>query len=229
MLGLIDTLVRGARARSEGRVRDAFAIDIIEQKVRDADASVRAAKDTLAGLMLRQRREARALADVKVRIADLEARAVAALRSERTELADEAAGALAELENERDARSETERRLRDRIERMRLSVEKAQRRLIALRQGASTARAVDAERRAQLRLNRDLEVRDDFAEAEAMIARVMDRDDPLEAADIRREIDRDLDGEGVADRLAEAGFGEPRRRTAASVLDRLREKAAATD
>ena len=229
MVGLIDTLVRGARARSEGRVRDAFAIDIIEQKVRDADASVRAAKDTLAGLMLRQRREARALADVKVRIADLEARAVAALRSDRTELADEAAGALAELENERDARSETERRLRDRIERMRLSVEKAQRRLIALRQGASTARAVDAERRAQLRLNRDLEVRDDFAEAEAMIARVMDRDDPLEAADIRREIDRDLDGEGVADRLAEAGFGEPRRRTAASVLDRLREKAAATD
>ena len=224
MFALLDTLVKGSKARAEDRVRDAFAIDVIEQKVRDAEVGLRSAKDTLALLTLRLRRERTSLADVRKNIADLEKRAVAALDAGREELAKDAADAVAELENERDQRAETVNRIDRRVERMRLSIEKAQRRLLSLKQGALTARSVDAERRAQKRLNRAIGTTDDFAEAEELIQRVLGQDDPLEASEIRREIDRELGHENVADRLADEGFGASRRSTGGTVLERLRSR-----
>ncbi len=52
------TLIAGVNARSEDRVRDAFAIELIDQKIREAEQSLNAAKATLASLIQRLRSEA---------------------------------------------------------------------------------------------------------------------------------------------------------------------------
>jgi len=62
-------------------------------------------------------------------------------------------------------------------------------------------------------------------EAQALIDRVLGADDPVERADILDGINRGLSGEGLVDRMADAGFGPAPRSTAASVLDRLRASA----
>ena len=229
MLALFDTLLRGARARAEDRATDAFAIELLDQKVRDAEGGLTAAKGTLAGLVMRLRREREALADVERRIAELESRAREALRAGSDDLAGEAAGVIAEMEGERGARRATVERIEARAARMRLSIERAHRRLVSLRQGALTARSVNSERLAQGRLHRSLHgsphgsmAASDFEEAEALVERVMRRADPLEEAEVREEIERDLSGAGVAERMAEAGFGAATRPRADDVLARLK-------
>jgi phage shock protein A len=59
MFKTLSTLIAGVNARSEDRVRDAFAIELIDQKIREAEQSLKAAKATLASLIQRQRSEER--------------------------------------------------------------------------------------------------------------------------------------------------------------------------
>lgn len=222
MLRLMDTLLKGARARAEERVTDAYAIELIEQKIREAQASFRSAKTTLATLMQRQRVEVRAMDDLDTRIADLMERAGQALNAGRDDLAKEAAAAIADLENEKAVRQQTLDRLEAKITRLRHSLDKANRRIIDLKQGAIGARAVERERRAQAGLNGRIAQTPHIAEAEELIARVMGQDDPFEQAEILSEIDAALDHSGVADRMGDAGFGAPSRTRAEDVLARLK-------
>ena len=226
MLAIIDTLLRGARARAGERLRDEHAVELLDQKIRDAEAGLGHAKRTLAALVVRLRRERAALGTLETRLAELENRARQALAAGRDDLAGDAAEAIAEMENERAVRRGAVERVDARATRMRLSVERAHRRLVALRQGAMTARSVDAERRAQGRLVEALGAgrhgAGDMEEAEALVARVLGQDDPLEEAEARAEIERDLSGEGAAERLAEAGFGARARTGRDDVLARLR-------
>jgi len=53
MFGTLKTIMTGANARAEERVRDTYAIELIEQKIREANASLQAAKGTLASLIQR--------------------------------------------------------------------------------------------------------------------------------------------------------------------------------
>ena len=53
MFKTLSTLIAGVNARSEDRVRDAFAIELIDQKIREAEGSLKAAKATLASLLER--------------------------------------------------------------------------------------------------------------------------------------------------------------------------------
>lgn len=229
MLTILNTLRRGLVARSEERVRDEFAVELIDQHVRDATASLALAKRTLASLVVRLRRERTALATLEERIRDLEDRATEALRGGRDDLAGDAARSIAEMEGEREARRSTVERVERRAERMRLSVERAHRRLVALRQGAMTARSVDAERRAQGVLVETIGRDTHFEEAEAMVARVLNGADPLEEADAREEIERDLSGDAATERLGDAGFGSRTRPSPDAVIERLKRRAAADE
>ena len=44
ILKTLSTLIAGVNARSEDRVRDAFTIELIDQKIREAEQSLKAAK-----------------------------------------------------------------------------------------------------------------------------------------------------------------------------------------
>ena len=222
MFATLRVLFDGERARAEDRLKDTYAVELIEQRIREAEANLSAAKLTLASLIQRKRSEERLAETLGRRIATLEGRAREALEAKREELAKEAAQSIADMENERQVRQNTIERLESRIGQLQGSVEAAHRRIIDLRQGAITARAVRREQAIQKRLNRTVASTSAADEAEALIKRVVDQDDPFEQSEILRGIDRQLSGQSADEKLADAGFGDPTKVTAKSVLDRLK-------
>ena len=222
MFKTLATLIHGQNARAEDRVRDAFAIELIDQKIRESDNSLRAAKATLASLIQRQRSEQKQHAGLKSRISDLTRRAQDALANDRDDLAAEAARAIAGMENELALRADTLQRLDQKIMRLRSSIESGHRRIIDLKQGAIQARAVRREQDIQMQMHRSGVTTSSVDEAEELIARVLGRDDPFERTEILADINRDLDGGSIADRMADAGFGNATRSTPDDVLDRLK-------
>lgn len=222
MFNVLKTLMTGASARADEALTDHFAIDLIEQKVREAHAGLGGAKNTLASLIIRQRNEERHVARLDQEISDLERRTSLALADGQDELAAEAAAAIAELTNERAVRQATCAQLVQRVVRTQASVARANRRLIDLRQGMISARAIDAERRAQRSLNRSIGNSTAVQDAEALIKRVMNQDDPIEESDVLDEIDAGLNGASVRDRLAQAGYGDRTRVTGGDILARLK-------
>ncbi len=142
MFGTLKTLLNGANARAEERVRAAYAIELIDQKIREAGEGVKLAKLTLASLIQRQRGEARQIETLETRVADLTVRAREALTGGREDMAAQAAEAIAVMENELTLRRETHARLEGRVIRLQASLEAATRRMIDLKQGAVAARAL---------------------------------------------------------------------------------------
>lgn len=221
MFKTLSTLITGANARAEDRVRDAFAIELIDQKIREAEGGIKAAKATLASLIQRQRSEEQQRQGLTNRIGDLTKRAEAALKADHEALATEAAMAIAQMENELQIRDETLARLRQKTMRLRNSIESGHRRIIDLKQGAIQARAVRREQDIQVRMGGHSN-ESCVAEAEELIARVLGRDDPFEHSEILSDINKDLTHGTITDRLADAGYGDATRVTAASVLARLK-------
>ncbi len=222
MFKTLATLINGQNARAEDRVRDAFAIELIDQKIRESESSLRAAKATLASLIQRQRSEEKQHAGLKNRIADLTKRAKEALDNDREDMAAEAARAIANMENELAVRSETLDRLDQKVVRLRASIESGHRRIIDLKQGAIQARAVRREQNIQMQMTKTGVQHGSVEEAEELIARVLGRDDPFERSEILADINRDLEGGNLTDRMADAGFGSATRATADDVLARLK-------
>jgi len=136
----------------------------------------------------------------------------------------DSANAIAQLENELEVRRATLDRLDQRIMRLRQSIETGHRRIIDLKQGAITAKAVRYEQNVQAKLNTTLSGQSSVAEAEELIANVLQKDDPFEQAEILSDIDRDLSHETLADRMSDAGYGDATRATGADVLARLKTK-----
>lgn len=226
MFKLLRTLAAGASTRAEARVESVFALDLIDQKITQATAALNQAKATLASLIQRQRAERRMADGLQTQIADLTNRAGQALSQGDNASAEQAAAAIADLENELTLRQETLDRLAKKISRLEASVQAGHRRLVSLRQGAVSARAMRSERQAQARLGKTFSGTDSASEAEALIARVMDEDDPFEAGQILSEINEDLSHKGLADRMADKGYGPATRSTASAVLNRLKARSA---
>ena len=225
MLNLFKTLMSGAGARAEAKLKDHYAVDLIGQKIREAEASLSAAKETLASIILRERAQKRSVETLNGQIRDLEERTRQALDAGDKKHAHDGAAAIAELENEREVRVVTHRSLEEKIKRMRLSIEKAHRRVVDLKQGQITAQAIDAERKAQRKLNRSIGNTTPIREAEDLIEQVIARDDPFEESGILDEIEAELSHDGVKDRMAAAGFGPQDKVRADDVLARLKGKA----
>jgi len=222
MFKTLVTMMNGQSARAEDRVRDAFAIELIDQKIRESDAGLRAGKATLASLIQRQRAEEQQHSALKGRVVDLTGRATEALEKGREDMATEAARAIATMENELTVRHETLEQLDQKIVRLSSSIEAGHRRIIDLKQGAIQARAVKREQDIQMKMTRSGMSSNSTQEAEDLIARVLWRDDPFEKAEILADINQDLQGDSITNRMADAGFGVATRTTADDVLARLR-------
>ncbi len=198
MFKTLATLINGQNARAEDRVRDAFAIELIDQKIRESEASLRAAKGTLASLIQRQRSEEKQRAALKTRINDLTKRAKEALDKDREDMAEEAARAIANMENELTVREETLDRLDQKVMRLRSSIESGHRRIIDLKQGAIQARAVRREQNIQVQMTKTGVHNGSVEEVEELISRVLGKDDPFERTEILADINRDLEGDSLA-------------------------------
>lgn len=222
MFSTLRTLFAASSATAEERVRDAHAIALIDQKIREAEASLRNAKATLASLVQRQRSETKQADTLRSRIADMSDRAKQALDTQREDLAQQAAEAIAGMENELVRRDDTIAAIDSKVMRLRTSVEAAHRRIIDLKQGAISARAVRREQLANGRMSSALAQQGAMEEAEELIQNVLSGDDPVERSEILSEINADLTHDTLADKMADAGLGGATRSTAADVLKRLK-------
>ena len=224
MFKIFNNLAKIVQFKANSALEDANAVDLIDLKIRESEQNLSAAKNTLASLIVRQRAEEKSHGRIVAQIKDLEGRAIAALDAGKTSLAQDAAEAIAELENEARLRADTLKMLEERIGKIQLSIEKAHRRLVSLRQGALAAKAAVVERKAQKRIDRSLNSTSTFKEAEDLIARVTSQSDPFEEAGVLDEIDAGLTKDKIADRMAEQGFGPATKSRADDVLARLSAK-----
>lgn len=226
MFGTLKTLFIGASARAEEQMRDTYALELIDQKIREVETSLTAAKSTLASLIQRQRSEQKMVDALAKRIETMSQRVSEALEAGKEDMAAEGAQAIADMENELALRNETLDRLEQKATRLRASVEAGHRRLVDLKQGAISARAVRREQDMQMKLARAGGSDDAVTEAQDLIDRVLSRDDPFEKSQIVQEINKELNHDGIDQRMAEAGFGPAGKVTGAAVLDRLKAKQA---
>lgn len=223
MFKLFRTLARGAAAQAQEDLIDRNALLILDQQIRETRAALERSRMALAAAMAGDKAEARRLAEVEARAADLEERAVAALKAGRDDLAAEAADAIAELETERGAIAEARLRFTKETTRIRAIVTDATRRQADLERGRRLAAAAESARR--LGITATPQDQATLREAEATLARL--RHLQNEAADTEAAL-AELEPQGdIAERLEREGFGRARRPSGSAILDRLRLKAEA--
>ena len=181
MFKTLRTIFLGRAARVEQELETANAAIIIEQKIREAETGHAIAKRGLASLITRSKSETKALDVLEGRMKNLEGRTRGALAEGKEALAQDAAKLLADLENERNLRERTLMSSREKAERMRLAIEKTHRQLIDLRQGLITARSIESERHAIGQIKGDLSAHSAIAEGEAVLKRLLDNPDPIDA------------------------------------------------
>ncbi|MEM1237467.1 MAG: PspA/IM30 family protein [Pseudomonadota bacterium] len=222
MLGTLRTILIGESRRTEEKVRDHYALDLIAQKIRESEDALKAAKATLATLIQRQRSETRQIEGLEKRIKTMVERARAAIQDGNEAMANEAAQAIATMKNEKTIRDGTLDRLDQKVMRLKASVETMHRRIIDLKQGEIAAKAARREADTQRRLNRTISRTAPANEAQELIDRVLGQDDPFEQGQILDEIDGDLNHDTLDDRMAAQGYGDATKVTAADVLDDLK-------
>lgn len=221
MFNTLRTLLSASSARADAHVKDVFAIDLIDQKVRETEAGLKAAKLSLAQLIQRERTEVQFLETLQTEVKTLETRARAALDAEQTDLATEAAQAIANIENELAIRKTTVQRLQVKITRLQSSVKTGHRKVVELKQGAISAKAIRGEQSALMGYKKS-NPSQSAQEAQELINSVIGEDDPFEMADIMSDIDAELTGETLHDRMAAKGFGAATKANADDVLKRLK-------
>lgn len=221
MFQTLKTLFNGISVQEEKRVRDLYALDLIDQKIAETESGLNGAKASLAALIQRHRAEEKQTKALENRIGDLMKRAKEALDKKLTDLATETAGAVAEMENELVRRKDTVTRLDSKITSLRLRVEKAQRRLVDLRQGAISAKAIRAEQNATRRVAGSLP-NAPAKEAQELIDGIIGSDEKENLADIYKELDNDLNKRNLEERLGASGCGDATKTTAADVLAKLK-------
>lgn len=100
ILAKIWTAVRGSATEAGQSVVDSQAIRILDQELRDADASLLKSRDELTKIMARRKLSADALAAKQEKVKEYEGYAQQALEQSNEQLALEIAGKIAELETE---------------------------------------------------------------------------------------------------------------------------------
>ena len=227
MLKTIVTLVRGAAFRAEEELSDRSALLILDQQIRDSAAGIERAKRALAIAIAQDEAEGKRLETTLARIADLEERAVAALNGSREELANEAAEAIAVMEADRDSIREARATFAREITGLKATVRKSSQRLAELERGRRIAQAAESVRR--LKTGSGLATPSGstaLADAEATLRRLREKQaEDAAATNAYEALDNEPNPAAIADRLEAAGFGKRTRPTAASVLERLKEKA----
>ena len=225
MLKTIITLYRGSAAAAAEDLADRNALLLLDQQLRDSQASLTGAQRALAVATAEDAQEGRRCEAVEQRVAGLEERARAALAAGREDLATEAAETIAGLEAECQAGRAARALFATEIARLRRGVDDAQRRLADLHRGRRVARVAEAVRVSRRgRIEPAGTHQCTLSDAEATLARLRDRQDRAAAAEDALDIiEPETKPQTVEECLATAGFGPPTRPTAASVLARLKQ------
>ncbi len=225
MFKLFVTLMRGKNADAAEALTDAAALPLLRQQLRDCAAGVETARRSVAMVMAYEAREKKSADRIASQLADLEIRALDALAKGRDDLATEAAGAIAQLEAEAATTARAMTTYATEIAHLRGVVSDAEARLRDLQRGHHLALATSQTQK--LRDKAPAMATASLDEAEQTLTRLQNRQAATEATRAAmQELSASTNADAMRDRLAAAGCGAPLRADAASVLQRLRAKAA---
>lgn len=234
MYRTLKSIFQGKGLHAEQNLETRNAALIIHQKISEAEAGHASAKRGLAALVVNIRSEEKALTLLNDQITDLTERTRQALAKENGALAREAAVLVAQLEDERILRQNTLVNSRSKAERVRLAIERNHRQLISLRQGLITAQSIERERASIAGIHsyggkpRQQSVSGSIREGEAVLSRLLKSEDPVALDTVLSEVEDDLTGQTVMNRLADAGCGPALKTRPEDVLQRLCGEAAST-
>ena len=225
MFKSVITIFRGRAAEAEEAFVDANALPILRQQIRDAAAAITRSRQAVAVAIASETQEVARYEKIKAQIKDLEARAVDAIEKGKGDLAQEAAEAIAALEDEKASSETAQARYRAEISRLKQEVRTAQLKLRDLERGQRLAVATDKTQR--LANVSPISTTNSLREAEETLARLETRQ---QATDLARKAEADLammdTPTDIAERMANAGLGNPMRSSAEAVLERLKKKTA---
>jgi phage shock protein A len=225
MFKLFVTLMRGKNADTAEALADAAALPLLRQQLRDCAAGLETARRSVALVMAYESREQTSAKRIALQLADLETRALDALSKGREDLAAEAAGAIAHLEAEAITTARAIDTYKSEISHLRAVIAEADARLRDLQRGHHLALATAQTQR--LRDKSPAQAVASLDEAETTLTRLQARQAEAEATRAAlQELSATQNADAMRDRLAAAGCGAALRPDAASVLARLKAKAA---
>jgi phage shock protein A len=217
------TALRGGASEVGESIVDAQALRILDQEIRDADASMLAARNQLIQIKAKHKLSVQRVEEHDKNIANWEQKAIAAMNKGEEALALECAEKVSELTALRDQEKAAAEQFGTQVTKLTTQVTKAEGQIKALRQQADMAKARDSVQKAQINAaaatggaNGRLET------AVGSLARIKQRQDEqdakLEAAEELADVST---GSDLERRLQDAGIGA-KSGGAADVLARLK-------
>jgi len=219
------TALRGGASEVGEAIVDAQALRILDQEIRDADASMLAARNQLIQIKAKHKLSVQRVEEHDKNITNWEQKALAAMNKGEEGLALECAEKVSEITALRDQEKAAADQFGAQVTKLTAQVNKAEGQIKGLRQQADMAKARDSVQRAQINAaaatggaNGRLET------AVGSLARIKQRQDEQDAKlEAAQELDDAANGGDLERRLQDAGIGA-KSGGAADVLARLKAK-----
>lgn len=223
MIKQLFALVRGNANQAAENYTDKHGLTILRQQINDAAAAVQTARKSVAIAVAQNKQEEEQFKHVSKKIDDLEQRAIIALEKGKKQIAQEAAEAIALLEGERDISKQSQQRFSAEISKLKVQLHSAETRLRALNQGHRIADVTDKTQR--MRGVGEASAISTLNDAEKTLTRLRNRQKQVDAtSEALSDMDKSTNSDAIAQRLADAGCGEPLKTSAEDVLERLKKQ-----
>lgn len=143
------TAIRGGINEAGESIIDTQALRILDQEIRDADAELKQAKESLANVLAQQKIAEKEAKRVQTQITEYEGYAVKALDSNNEELALEIAEKLVTLENEHDNYQKQVTYFSDSVKNLRQTISQTEINIRNLKQQVDIVKATESVQKAQ--------------------------------------------------------------------------------
>ena len=220
------TALRGGANEAGEAIVDSQALRILDQEVREASQELHQSKDSLAGIIARQKVAEEKCSELKKAIAEHEGYVMKALEKQDDELAREVATKIADQENNLATETEAGERYATSANKLRTAIMQTERNITRLKQQVDTVKATESVQRAQAAVaERHSGSHSKLRTATESLERIKQRQ-ALRAAqmDAAGEISEATADTSLQTKLEEAGIA-PGGHSADEVLERLRKKA----
>lgn len=221
------TLLRGSARELGESLVDAHATTIYAQEIDDARAAIREAREELAGVTAQQMRAQRETERLQAEAARYEALAVQALDKSQEALAEEVAAKVLALEADLGEQQRALATFAAQVQRLKQLIQAAEARLREHEREAEIARTTESVYRATQSISENMASGGArLVSARESLERIKRRHEDLaDRLNAAEQVERELGGDALDRKLAEAGIGpEAERRRA--VMERIRAKRA---
>ena len=224
ILNKLFTAIRGAASEAGEAAVDSQALRILDQEIRDADADLRKAKDSLAQVMAKRKRADNKVSDLTNTIEDYEKSALKALEQGNEDLAREVAERIGQLEHDRNSEQALAEEFKASEKHLRDTISRTEGNLKRMKQQVETVKATEAVQKAQAAVaarhsGASSSMRSALDSLDRIKERQADRAARFEAA---QEIDAADGTDDLDAKLAKAGIKGSGTSSADDILARLR-------